>query len=275
MAGVSASCWATTLPMTVPSSKLDHLRGRHRRLGRSWRPRHQGRGTRPLARHQHLHRCHDDRGPTARLPLTGTGSIATSSGVNLAAPAPPSTSRAPPARRSRTSPASPDRRLRLAATALTVGTANSTTFAGMITDGGGRRGGALIKIGTGTLTLTGTNTYSGGTTVTRRPDQLRIARQPRHRHHHAERRRPAMGGRHHAPTSPRGWRRWAPAAAPSTPTATTSPWRRDRRHRRPDQGRAGHADLRGANTYAGGTTVTRRPDQLHRGQQFRHAARSR
>src|SRR5262249_3700785 len=51
--------------------------------------------------------------------------------------------------------------------ALTVGTANSTTFAGVIADGGlsGGVSGSLIKVGTGTLTLTGNNTYSGGTTV--------------------------------------------------------------------------------------------------------------
>ena len=49
---------------------------------------------------------------------------------------------------------------------LTVGGNNaSTTVSGTIQDGGagGGIGGALIKVGTGTLTLTGTNTYSGGT----------------------------------------------------------------------------------------------------------------
>src|SRR5262249_6667459 len=47
---------------------------------------------------------------------------------------------------------------------LTVGTANSTGFAGAIGGNGG-----LTKIGTGTLTLTGVNTYKGGTTVTAGP----------------------------------------------------------------------------------------------------------
>jgi fibronectin-binding autotransporter adhesin len=51
---------------------------------------------------------------------------------------------------------------------LTVGTANSTTFTGTISDGGpgGGTGGSLVKQGTGTLTLnpiTGNNAYSGGT----------------------------------------------------------------------------------------------------------------
>jgi outer membrane autotransporter protein len=54
----------------------------------------------------------------------------------------------------------------LGANSLTVGQNNlSTLVSGTITNGGidGGSGGALIKVGTGTLTLTGTNTYSGGT----------------------------------------------------------------------------------------------------------------
>ena len=54
--------------------------------------------------------------------------------------------------------------VQLGGNALTVGTANSTTFAGIIDDGG-NPGGSLVKQGSGTLTLTGTNTYSGGTTI--------------------------------------------------------------------------------------------------------------
>ncbi|HNI43528.1 MAG TPA: autotransporter-associated beta strand repeat-containing protein, partial [Chitinophagales bacterium] len=46
---------------------------------------------------------------------------------------------------------------------LTVGDATSTTFAGVIQNGGGTVG--LTKIGAGTLTLSGTNTYTGNTTV--------------------------------------------------------------------------------------------------------------
>jgi autotransporter-associated beta strand protein len=55
---------------------------------------------------------------------------------------------------------------RLGSKALTVGLNNlSTEVTGTITDGGleNGTGGALIKVGMGTLTLTGTNTYSGGT----------------------------------------------------------------------------------------------------------------
>lgn len=56
----------------------------------------------------------------------------------------------------------------LGSNSLTVGGNNlSTTVSGVIADGGigGGTGGSLIKTGTGTLTLTGTNTYIGGTTV--------------------------------------------------------------------------------------------------------------
>src|SRR6202042_3382414 len=51
---------------------------------------------------------------------------------------------------------------------LTVGSNNlSTTVSGIIEDGGssGGAGGSLVKVGTGTLTLTGVNPYTGGTTV--------------------------------------------------------------------------------------------------------------
>jgi autotransporter-associated beta strand protein len=56
----------------------------------------------------------------------------------------------------------------LGANNLTVGTNNlGTTFSGLIQDGGtnGGTGGSLTKAGTGKLTLTKSNTYTGGTTI--------------------------------------------------------------------------------------------------------------
>ena len=56
----------------------------------------------------------------------------------------------------------------LGANNLTVGSNNlSTTFSGVIQDGGffGGTGGSLTKIGTGTLALNGTNTYTGDTNI--------------------------------------------------------------------------------------------------------------
>jgi len=57
----------------------------------------------------------------------------------------------------------------LGARALAVGSnSGSTTFSGIIQNGGsgGGTGGSLTKVGTGTLTLSSANTYTGGTTVT-------------------------------------------------------------------------------------------------------------
>ncbi len=58
-------------------------------------------------------------------------------------------------------------RIDLGARALIISQGTSATFAGVIEDGGlgGGTGGALTKQGSGTLTLSGANTYTGGTTV--------------------------------------------------------------------------------------------------------------
>src|SRR5262249_39318806 len=52
---------------------------------------------------------------------------------------------------------------------LTVGNSASTTFSGIIQDGGlgGGTHGALNKVGKGKLTLSNNNLYSGGTTVSK------------------------------------------------------------------------------------------------------------
>ena len=57
------------------------------------------------------------------------------------------------------------------AVALTLGNTNqSSTFSGVVQDGSGEL--ALTKVGTGTMAVTGDNTFSGGTTISQGTAQL-------------------------------------------------------------------------------------------------------
>ncbi len=99
------------------------------------------------------------------LTLSNNGSIAQSSGVNLAgAGAQFDISAASGARTIKDLSGVAGSTIQLGNNALIVGTANSTTFAGILDDSS-NPGGSLVKQGSGTLTLTGANTYSGGTTI--------------------------------------------------------------------------------------------------------------
>ena len=95
------------------------------------------------------------------LALFGSGSIAASSGLSLAAGgASFDISGANGGRAIQDLTGVAGTTVVLGGNSLTVGTANSTSFAGNISGTGG-----LTKQGSGTLTLTGANTYSGVTTV--------------------------------------------------------------------------------------------------------------
>ena len=103
-------------------------------------------------------------GANSTLRLNNAGSIATSSGVNLAgALATFDISAGTGNKTIQDLSGVAGSSVLLGDNTLTVGSANSTTFAGVI-DGSGGVGG-LVKQGSGTLALSGTNTYTGGTTI--------------------------------------------------------------------------------------------------------------
>ena len=99
------------------------------------------------------------------LTLSNNGSIAQSSCVTLAgAGAQFDISAANGARTIKDLSGVAGSTVQLGNNALIVGTANSTTFAGILDDSS-NPGGSLVKQGSGTLTLSAANTYSGGTTI--------------------------------------------------------------------------------------------------------------
>ncbi|MFZ2008172.1 MAG: autotransporter domain-containing protein, partial [Stellaceae bacterium] len=103
------------------------------------------------------------------LALSGAGSIATSSGLNLSSSGTVfdiSGSTASPTILGLTGVSGAT--VSLGGNTLIINQASNSTFAGTIADGGlsGGAGGSILKEGTGTLTLSGDNTYTGATTIT-------------------------------------------------------------------------------------------------------------
>jgi autotransporter-associated beta strand protein len=97
------------------------------------------------------------------LAIVGNGSIASSSGVTLVgAGATFDISGVNGGTTIKDLSGGTGTKVALGANALTVGSANSSTFGGVIADGGfyGGTGGSLVKQGSGTLTLTGTNSLA-------------------------------------------------------------------------------------------------------------------
>jgi fibronectin-binding autotransporter adhesin len=93
--------------------------------------------------------------------LGAGGSLANSSGVNLTASGTGFDISAAGAQTVKDLTGVGGSAVNLGANALTFGSANSTSFAGLIAGAGG----SLIKVGTGTFTLSAANTFSGGVTI--------------------------------------------------------------------------------------------------------------
>ena len=168
----------------------------------------------------------------ASLSLSGNGSIASSSGLILSgAGATFDISASSGNQTIKDLSGVAGSTIQLGANSLTVGTANSTSFAGSIDGSGG-----LVKRHRH-ADVDRHQQLSGRHHHQRRPGQFQLVQQFRSRKHHARRRRPAMGHRHdhrHLIEARRFWHRWRDV---QHQRQQRHAFVRPLRPRRPDQGR--------------------------------------